>query len=188
MVLLDLRHLPDHLAQIIDSLLLVIRERAGRIEMIEQHHQRVLDPSDLLAIARHIGQHLLLDRGLTRLPELDVDQPHLASDRIEQHGPGIDRLRDIAGQRETKRGHGGLLVEPVVCRSYRADLTAYQLTTAVYSSTVLPPPGTRTCQAAEPALSLTCSWDSDVIFQSPRSGSRTVTATGLESALRSSIR
>jgi Lanthionine synthetase C-like protein len=94
----------------------------------------------------------------------------------------LDRARAFAIANEWRGPH------PNPSPRGRGVNFGYQLTTAVYSSAALPSPGTGTCQTAEPALSFTCCWVSEVIFQSPCSGSRTVTVTGLESALRNSIR
>src|SRR2546430_17074301 len=74
--------------------------------MGEEHEEGVLDPAELLAVARDIAEHLLLDRGVGGLPEFDVDQPHLAADRVEEPGPRIDRLGNVAGQRQPKSWHG----------------------------------------------------------------------------------
>jgi hypothetical protein len=43
-------------------------------------------------------------------PRLIIDEPELAAGGVEEHGPRIDRLHDIAGQRQLEGGHGRLLV------------------------------------------------------------------------------
>jgi hypothetical protein len=69
---------------------------AGATVFNQQHDKRVLDPAKLLAIAGDIAEDFFLDRRVCRLPEFDVDQTDLASDRVEEPSPRIDRLRDVA--------------------------------------------------------------------------------------------
>jgi hypothetical protein len=64
--------------------------------MGEQHQQRVLDPAELPAMAGNIGEDLLLDGRVRRSTKLDVHQPELAPDRVEERRPRVNRLRDVA--------------------------------------------------------------------------------------------
>src|SRR6266851_3476143 len=106
----------DHRLEGADRRVLLGREGAFGPKMGEQHGEGILDPAKLLAVAGHIGEDLLLDSGVRGLPELDVDQPDLAADRVEEPGPGIDRLGDVAGQRQSKSGH-----DPSYPRAMNAD-------------------------------------------------------------------
>ena len=47
--------------------------------MIDQHLERVTDPAELPAVAADLVQHLLLDLGMVRLAEVDVDETELRS-------------------------------------------------------------------------------------------------------------
>src|SRR5712691_2098719 len=96
----------DHRLEGGDRGVLVGGQGALGAEMGEEDEEGVLDPAELLAVARDIAQDLLLDCGVGGLPQFDVDQPDLAADRVEEPGPRVDRLGDVAGQWQPKSWHG----------------------------------------------------------------------------------
>ena len=79
--------------------------------MSNEQQKRILDPAELLAVARDIAQHLFLDRRIGGLAERDIDQAELTASRIEHPIPRIDALRDIPGERQAKNRHKGLLLK-----------------------------------------------------------------------------
>lgn len=85
----------EHRLEVCDGGGLFLGQRHARMEMREQHHERVLDPAELLAVAGDVRQNLSLDCGVARLADRDVDDAELASDR--RHEPWCDRLNYIPG-------------------------------------------------------------------------------------------
>src|ERR1700681_4447392 len=77
------------------------------MKVLDQHDQRIADAAELLAVGGDVGQHLFLDLGLARLAEIDVDQAELAAGHERRER--IDRLHDVAGQRQLEGGHGWFL-------------------------------------------------------------------------------
>jgi len=49
---------------------------ACRMEMRDQHDQRIADAAKLLAVGADVGQRVLFDTGLARLPKIDIDEPN----------------------------------------------------------------------------------------------------------------
>ena len=74
------------------------------LEMFQKHDQSVADLAELLAVARNIRQHVGLDIRLARLAEVDYEA-ELAPDRTKKRRPRVDRLNDVAGQRQFEYRH-----------------------------------------------------------------------------------
>src|SRR5947209_18509211 len=87
-------------------------------DVTQEHVERVADLADLAAVAADVVEDVLLEIGIGGAAEIDVDEPELA-DAAEEPRPRVDRLVDIAGERQAEVGkdrrlkfrHGKLLVQ-----------------------------------------------------------------------------
>ena len=65
---LDRSDLGDHRLQGADRGFLLRGQRSLGVEVGEQHEERLLDPPELFAVARDVGEDLFLDRRVGGLP------------------------------------------------------------------------------------------------------------------------
>ena len=91
---LDLGDLADHGHELVESVLLLVRQLLLRPEMLDEHGQCVRYAAKLSSVAAHLGKDLFLDVRIARLPEVDVDHSVLIVHRAHERGP--DRLIDAS--------------------------------------------------------------------------------------------
>src|SRR6185295_688593 len=78
------------------DLLLVVVGEIGKLDVFEQNAQHIAEPPELAAVAADLFENLFFELRVSALAEVDVDEPELASDRVEHPIPRIDRLSDVA--------------------------------------------------------------------------------------------
>lgn len=108
MLLLDVGNLVKHPLQLDDGGFAVELEIFRH--PLDHRQQRITDLAELFAVGADIRKHLALDRRSGRLPERDVDETELASDRAHERGKWTDILHDIAREWKFEDRHAFLRI------------------------------------------------------------------------------